>query len=113
MKKYVLIIAIALVGITSAMAQQKMIVTDVEEGITYLTPVFDVPNGGAMIKVTPADIVNKNTVVPQSAGRIKVLTGPSEKAVLFDDNDRAVGVVKICYDENNWPCLLIRTPREG
>jgi hypothetical protein len=89
----------AVTSLTSAMAQnERTFVTVVDEGRTYNAPVVELPNGGAMIRVRPADIVNDVTDEP--AG-IRVITGPSVR------RERDGVGVKICLNENNWPCMII------
>ena len=104
MKKLILTMAIALIAGFNAMSQNGMrLVTDVEEGVTYLTPITELPGGGVKIDVVPWRIVNANTAVAQkSEARLIVVSGPKEIIIVGN------AAAKVCNNTNIWPCMIIR-----
>ena len=119
MKKILVVFGVVLLQFNSNAQNQKYLVTDVEEGITYKTGnVAFQAGGGIKFEADTRQIGGPNLMALLNSeapnhiagiSGVKVSTGPKEKIIMGNPADpTGEGEVAwiFCLNQNNWPCAL-------
>jgi hypothetical protein len=84
---------------------EKMIVTDMESKITYLTELV-VEGGNVGFLISDSRII-EDDAANQIGG--KLYNGPAERTTFPTSGE--VTVIKTCLNTNIWPCMYVRQQR--